>query len=244
MIPKVIHYCWFGGKPLTKLAKKCISSWRKYCPDYEIKRWDETNFDYTKNLYMRQAYEAKKWGFVPDYARLDIIYNYGGIYLDTDVELIKSLDDLLGNKAFCGFEAFDLINLGQGFAAEPKNPIIKQLMEPYDNLCFQNKDGTLNLIPSPIIQTKEFESQGLLLNGQIQEIKKSIIVYPKDYFNPINANTGKTEITADTYSIHHFAASWESKYSIFRGKIFKFLYRTFGEKTAITAKKIFGRKYS
>ena len=102
MIPKKIHYCWFGGNPLPELAIRCIESWKKYCPDYEIIRWDESNYDVTKNKYMYQAYENKRWGFVPDYARLDIIYNYGGIYLDTDVELLNSLDDLLDQKCFLG----------------------------------------------------------------------------------------------------------------------------------------------
>ena len=103
MIPKIIHYCWFGGAELPEKDRKCIESWKKFCPDYQIIEWNENNYDVTKNTYMYQAYQAKKWGFVPDYARLDIIYQHGGIYLDTDVELVKNLDSLLENDAFMGF---------------------------------------------------------------------------------------------------------------------------------------------
>ena len=105
MIPKKIHYCWVGGNSKPPLVKKCIQSWKKYCPDYEIIEWNESNYDISKNIYMKQAYEAKKWAFVTDYMRLDIIYEHGGIYLDTDVELIKNIDDLLSNEAFAGIES-------------------------------------------------------------------------------------------------------------------------------------------
>ena len=128
MIPKIIHYCWFGGNEIPENDKKCIESWKKYCPDYKIIRWDESNYDYKKNSYMREAYEAKKWGFVPDYARLDIIYNYGGIYLDTDVELLKSLDEILDCEGFFGFESENLVNLGLGFGAVKGNEIIRDMM--------------------------------------------------------------------------------------------------------------------
>ena len=119
MIPKIIHYCWFGGTEIPEADQKCMASWRKYCPDYTIMRWDESNYDYTKNQYMREAYEAKKWGFVPDFARLDIVYTYGGIYLDTDVEIIRNIDDLLVNSAYMGFESGGAaVNPGLGFGAE------------------------------------------------------------------------------------------------------------------------------
>ena len=120
MIPKKIHYCWIGGNPLPELAIKCIESWKKYCPDYEIIEWNEKNYDFRKNQFMREAYDEKKWGFVPDYARLDIIYEHGGIYLDTDVEIIKPLDSLLKEQGFAGMEQPGIVALGLGFGAEPK----------------------------------------------------------------------------------------------------------------------------
>ena len=145
MIPKKIHYCWFGGNPLPELAQKCIASWKKYCPDYEIIEWNETNYDITKNNYMNQAYENKRWGFVPDYARLDIIYTHGGIYLDTDVELIKPIDELLTLKAFAGVEQnSEYVALGLGFGAEKEHPTIKALRDYYDTLSFV-ENGELGL---------------------------------------------------------------------------------------------------
>ena len=137
MIPKVIHYFWFGEQPLTDLAKKCIDSWKKYCPDYEIKLWNEQNYDISKNQYMLQTYKSKKYGFTVDFARLDIIYTYGGIYLDTDVELLKSLDDILNDKCFMGFESNENVALGLGFGAEAGNEIIYSLMHVYDDLNFK-----------------------------------------------------------------------------------------------------------
>ena len=138
MIPKIIHYCWFGGESLPESAIKCINSWKKFCPDYEIIRWDESNYDVTKNVYMKEAYEAKKWGFVPDYARLDIVYNYGGIYMDTDVELLKPLDDLLGCNAYMGVEKPGIVALGLGFGAEKGNSVIGDLLEEYNDKRFIN----------------------------------------------------------------------------------------------------------
>lgn len=129
MIPKIIHYCWVGNCQKPKSVLYCIESWRKFCPDYRIIEWNESNYDFSKNKYMWQAYEAKKWGFVPDYARLDIVYQYGGIYLDTDVELVKNIDELLSHKAFMGFEDTGdgefFVNCGHGFGAEPGNEITK-----------------------------------------------------------------------------------------------------------------------
>ena len=140
VIPKIIHYCWFGGKPIPEKDQRCIASWKKQCPDYEIRKWDETNYDVSKNQYMKEAYQAEKWGFVPDFARLDIIYNYGGFYLDTDVELLKPLDDLLPNKAVMGFEDGRNVSPGLIIGAEKNHSTIRLLMEVYRDRNFVNQD--------------------------------------------------------------------------------------------------------
>lgn len=206
-IPKKIHYCWFGGNPLPDLDKNCIETWKKFCPDYEIIRWDESNYDITKNKYMMQAYEKKKWGFVPDFARLDIIYNEGGIYLDTDVELVKSLDELLKYEAYMGFEEGTYINPGLGFGAIKEQKEIKKLLSIYDNLEFINENGSINEIPSPIMNTNFLVSQGAIMNNTIQEIN-GMTLLPKDYLAPLSYDTGKLELTENTYSIHLYNMSW------------------------------------
>lgn len=209
MIPKVIHYCWFGHGEIPEKDKKCIESWKRMCPDYEIKQWNESNYDITKNAYMEEAYNARKWGFVPDYARLDIIYEHGGFYLDTDVELIKSLDDLLNNKAIMGFEDGCHVNPGLIIAAEPKHPTICDIMGIYENRHFIKTDGSIDLTPSPIMNTNYLINQGLKQNNKKQTVK-DITIYPTDYFCPKNYKTGKLNKTDNTYSIHWFNASWQT----------------------------------
>lgn len=209
MIPKKIHYCWFGGNPLPESAQKCIKSWRKFCPDYEIIEWNEKNFDVSSApLYVRQAYEAKKWAFVSDYARLDIIYQRGGIYLDTDVEIIKSFDELLINRGFAGFESSEYVALGLGFGAEPRNPVVGILRDRYLQLEFIKSDGTYDFTPIPVINTKDLEKLGLVKNGQKQIVDDCFTVYPMDYFCPKSFVDGVITLTQNTYSIHHFDASW------------------------------------
>ena len=235
MIPKVIHYCWFGGKPLPPLAKKCISSWQRVMPDYEIKRWDESNYNFKKNAFMMCAYEQKKWGFVPDFARIDIIYKYGGIYLDTDVEVIKSFNNLLKYPAFCGFESEHFVALGLGFGAEKGNEIIKQLMTPYEEKTKWEND---DFIASPILQTQFLSENYNLRKDNTRQSLISMEVFPKSYFCPMDHITGKITITEDTFSIHHYMASWCTPASRKRGKIYKFLARYFGKKTADIVRKI------
>ena len=210
MIPKLIHYCWFGDNPKPKSVKKCINSWKKYCPDYEIIEWNESNYDVHKNQYMSDAYKEKKWGFVPDFARLDIIYNYGGVYLDTDVEMVKSFDDLLSNDSFFGFEnekTFFTVALGLGFGAKKNSDIIKFLLDAYSDLSFYNEDGSLRLIPAPVLQTPLFEKLGIILDNSLQSIN-GITVFPFDFFDPKDRWTGLPIITQNTYSIHHYDSTW------------------------------------
>lgn len=211
MIPKIIHYCWVGGKPKPKSVQYCIDSWKKYCPDYEIKEWNESNYDFEKNQYMKEAYQEKKWGFVPDYARLDIIYKYGGIYLDTDVEIVKSFDELLNQEAFMGFEETGegtyYVNCGQGFGAIPHHDIIKQARDLYEHVSFYNDDGTLNMLPSPHYTTQTLKEYGLLQENKDQNLQ-NMKVYASDVLCPKNFRTGKIKKTSRTVSIHHFTASW------------------------------------
>ena len=160
-IPKVIHYCWFGGNELSQKAVKCMESWKKYCPDWEIKEWNEQNYDVEKIPYIRDAYKEKKWAFVSDYVRLDVVWQYGGIYLDTDVELIKPLDFFLEEEVFFALEKKNLcINTGLGFGAVPENRILRQLMELYEKLSFYMEDGSLNLIACPRYNTEFFVKKG------------------------------------------------------------------------------------
>lgn len=206
-IPKKIHYCWFGKKEVPDRYKYYMETWYKNCPDYEFVKWDESNYNISSNLYTLQAYESGKWGFVPDYIRLDILYNYGGIYLDMDVELKKNFDELLYYEGFAGFESIDEVNCGQGIGARKGLPIIKEMMDFYNKILFRNEDGSLNMKPSPKYQTEILIRHGLKLNDSIQYVA-GMIIFPRSYFCPKSVKNGLTIITPETYSIHHFAASW------------------------------------
>lgn len=215
-IPKKIHYCWFGNGEKSALVEKCIASWRKFCPDCEIIEWNETNYDVTKNTYMYEAYQANRWGFVSDYARLDIIYEHGGIYLDTDVELVREIDKLWNGTGYMGFEktpgASDTVfyvNTGQGFGAQKNDSIIKKMLSFYDTLSFKNADGSVNLTTCPYYNTEVLKSEGLRLDNTMQTIG-DITIYPTDYFCPLDWKTRRCVITPNTYSIHRFDASWLS----------------------------------
>ncbi|MBQ8813393.1 MAG: polysaccharide pyruvyl transferase family protein [Lachnospiraceae bacterium] len=210
-IPKVIHYCWVGGNPKPQSVLYCIESWKRCCPDYEILEWNETNYDFTKNRYMHQAYEAKKWGFVPDYARLDIVYEHGGIYLDTDVEMVRSFDELLENECFFGFEDTGdgqiFVNCGHGFGATPRHKVVKQARDIYEQVSFTNMDGSLNLLASPYYTTQSLRQLGLVHENRDQ-ILPGVQVYASDVLCPKTFRTGRLNKTARTVSIHHFTASW------------------------------------
>ncbi len=207
MIPKKIHYCWFGGNPLPDSAKSCIASWKKFCPDYEIIEWNESNYDVSKNLYMKQAYACRKWSFVSDYARLDIIYHHGGIYLDTDVELLKPIDPLLNADGFMGFEDGRHVALGLGFGAVPENSVVKKIWDMYEELSFYHDDGSINLTPGPVLWTEVLLQHGLVQNNARQQIA-GVEIFPSEYFCPLNFKTGKKHLTPQSYSIHWYDASW------------------------------------
>jgi hypothetical protein len=221
MIPKIIHYCWFGRNPKSKDVLKCIASWKKYLPDYEIKEWNEDNYDVTKSQYMADAYKEKKWAFVSDYCRIDVVYQYGGIYLDTDVEVIRSFNPLLKEKMFCGFESRDLkqqriwkmdleqsVAFGLGFGAEQCHPVLKQMLELYEMLHFYNDDGTLNLLSCPVYQTQILVKNGLKQDGKTQTFIGGK-AFSAEYFCPqSNLTEDMLFLTEKTYSVHHFSNSW------------------------------------
>lgn len=249
MIPKIIHYCWFGKKPLPKLAKKCIASWKKYLPDYEIKEWNEDNFDVNIIPYTKEAYEAKKYAFVSDFARFWILYNYGGIYFDTDVEVIKNMDQILSQGDFMGCELDTTIGHkdikvapGLGMGAVPNRPIYKELIETYRTLHFILPDGSLNNKKTIVAYTTEmFEKYGLTNNGEIQHLADTFI-YPCEYFCPRPDEKGKLRITSKTVSIHHYAGSWQDNNIKIKKKIIKIAGHNLTQK--IVRLKHFLRKYS
>jgi len=202
-IPKRIHYCWFGGNPLPKSAEKCIASWRKYCPDYEIVAWDESNFDLGCNAYCVAMAERKKWAFLSDYARLKIVYDQGGVYLDTDVELVKPLDELVRAGAFMGFECSDLVATGLGFGAQAGHPFLRENMAYYEELT---EFDTLRACPH--ITTELLDKYGLARRSTQTQHLADMTVYAADYLCPKNERTGILQKTKNTVSIHHYDASW------------------------------------
>ena len=196
-IPKVIHYCWFGKGEMPKLAKKCIKSWEKYCPDYEIICHSEDNFDLTQNRYMYEAYQAGKWAFVSDVARLKIIYDNGGIYLDTDVEIIKPIDALLKNEAFMGFDEKGIVATGLGFGAEKGNKIIGEFLRDYDDIPFVLEDGKYDLTPCPDRNTQALKRLGMDVSVTNQTFMGTRFL-PDEYLCPMDYYTGKKTITKNT----------------------------------------------
>ncbi|MBQ3802869.1 MAG: glycosyl transferase [Oscillospiraceae bacterium] len=216
MIPKTIHYCWFGRNPKPKLPQKCIRSWKTCCPDYRIVEWNEGNYDLdSAPLYVRQAYHAKKWAFVTDYVRLQIVYEQGGIYLDTDVEMIRSLDRLLQNHVYFGFETDQTVNTGLGFGAEKGAEVLLDLMKAYEDLPFISSDGRYDVTPCPERNTAVLRAKGLRADGSEQILDGGIHIYPKPFFCPKDYESGETVITEDTYTIHHFNASWHTPFEKF-----------------------------
>lgn len=238
MIPKKIHYCWFGGNPLPKSALKCINSWKKFFPDYEIIEWNTDNYDVNKAVYTKQAYQAKKYAFVSDYARFDILYNEGGIYFDTDVEVIKPFDDILKNGAFMGCEIDgDLINPGLGIGAEKGMDFYKKILDYYNKIEFLNKDGSINTETIVLKTTRLLKEQGLKSIFGIQKID-GITIYPKEYFNPLNSNTGELNKTENTHSIHWYSMTWLSNAEKIRLHLARPFHRFFGDKCFAKIKQI------
>jgi len=209
MIPKIIHYCWFGESPLPPLALKCIESWKTYCPDYEIREWNEKNFDINYNIYVSEAYEAKKWAFVSDVARLWALVNFGGIYMDTDCELLKPVDQFLNLEAVLGFEESDRVSTAI-MGCKKDFPLFTILLSAYDNRKFILPDGSFDTTTNVTTITNALLKHGLKLNNQVQTVSNCML-YPSEYFCPKDFHTNKLTITSNTHVIHHFDASWWSE---------------------------------
>lgn len=210
MIPKIIHYCWFGGNPIPDDVKICIESWKKYCPDYEIKEWNERNFDVNCCDYVKEAYQAKKWAFVSDYARFEILNKNGGLYFDTDVEIIKDISHIIDNGNFMACENEKMtIATGLGFGLEPNNAIAQEIINDYKKSQFFKANGSYDLMTVCERVTNILKKYGLTKSKYVQKIC-DIRIYPKDYFCPLNYTTGALEITENTVCIHHFHGSWFS----------------------------------
>lgn len=206
MIPKIIHFCWFGRGARPQEFQKYLSSWKKYCPDFKIMEWNEDTFDLSCNTYVNDAYCAKKWAFVTDYVRLWAIYTYGGIYMDTDVELLQPIDVFLKDKAFSGFESIHTVPTGI-MGGEAKHPVYKALLEEYTDRKFNLGNGKYNLTTNVEYITQYFQARGMRPDNSLQVIE-DFTLYPKEYFCPKNPRTLKIECTKNTYAIHHFASSW------------------------------------
>ncbi len=221
MIPKVIHYCWFGRNPLPGSVGKCIASWRRFLPDYEIKEWNEDNFDVDIIPYTAQAYAAKKYAFVSDYARFWILYHFGGLYFDTDVEIIKSFDDIVEGGPFMGIEIPSengippMVAPGLGLGVTPGHNLYKFILDKYSSLSFLKSDGSLNQTTVVSYTTDILVERGLQANNGKQLID-GVCIYPVDFFNPFNSITGKLQITENTRSIHWYMDSWGDKSILYK----------------------------
>ena len=228
-IPYIIHYCWFGGKPLPESAQKYIDSWKRYFPGWEIRRCDESNFDVNAIPYTREAYAACKFAFVSDYARFWILYHYGGVYFDTDVEVIRPIDDIINRGCFLGVESIRngiyTVNPGLGFAATQGTAVIGEMVNLYSTFHFTNTDGASDLKNIVEITTDYLSSKGLQNTDEIQDCC-GFTIYPKDYFCPIDYDTRELKITENTRTIHHYAESWVPRSTRFKNA----LSRLFGKR--------------
>lgn len=238
MIPKLIHYCWFGGNPLDEKSNHCLKSWKRFFPDYTIICWNEDNFDVDQVSFMADAYHQKKWAFVSDVARLIVIYQNGGIYFDTDVEVLASYDDILAEsqEGFMGLEKTGFVATGLGFAAEKGNSFLLELIKEYKRISFSDYANTLDKIACPIIMTELMQRHGYINENRFQSFR-GFNIYPTSYFSPLDYDTGVVDIKEETHSIHWGNASWNNEHSRQMRSIMQFCNRTFGKEYG---EKIFG----
>ncbi len=237
-IPKIIHYCWFGGTEKPEVVKRCMASWKMQLPDYEIIEWNESNFNIDTNSYVKEAYSSGKYAFVSDYVRVFALYNYGGIYLDTDVEVYKSFNDLLHNPSFWGFEQENYIATNT-IKEKKGNVLIKQFLDSYNGKKFIREDGTINSLTNVAVITKLLKWFGLKTNGQFQKIDEMGVFYPQTYFSPYDYINCQTFITDKTYTIHHFHKSWLPLRIRIKGKVKAFLSKLIGGHNIARLRKIY-----
>lgn len=242
MIPKIIHYCWFGGNPLPESAKICIESWKKHLPDYEIKEWNESNFDVNSIPYTADAYADRKFAFVSDYARFQILYQYGGVYFDTDVEAVANIDDILAKGSFMAWETPSnnghyKIAPGLGLAAEPNMPLYEEILEGFRKLNYYTPDGQRNNYSMIPMVTDILARHGMKEDGTLQ-VLGNLTLYPDDYFCPMNSLTGIITKTKNTRTIHHYTMSWLSQKEQKRLKVTRLLRRIFGKQILEKIKKL------
>ena len=207
---KVIHYCWFGNGEKPKLVKKCIASWERNLPGYTIKEWNESNSDIESCDFVREAYKDRNFAFVSDYVRAKALYNEGGIYFDTDVEVLKSFDKFLGDKFFAGFEEKAFVGTCV-MGTEAGTPILKEYIEHYENAKYINDDGSKYTDTNVILLTRLLEEKGLVRDDSEQTVDGYIKIYPRTYFSPYDYINGINYITDESCAIHHFALSWLPK---------------------------------
>ncbi len=224
MIPRILHFCWFGGNPYTPLAEKCIASWKRHLTDFEIIEWNENNFDITANQYVQEAFESKKWAFVSDYVRLHALYHHGGVYVDADLEVLRPVDRFLTHSAFSGYESEKIIPTAI-MAAEKSHPWIKLLLDDYSDRRFIQPDGSFDMTANVHPITRLTSSHySITPNGQMLEFGEGIAIYPKDFFCPLDYSTRKPVLTENSYTIHHFSSSWFSEAER-EGRLHKIAYR-------------------
>ncbi len=228
-IPKIIHYCWFGRGPMPESAVRYIESWKRHCPDYRIQEWNEDNFDVESNRYVKEAYEARKFAFVTDFVRLYALYHEGGIYMDTDVEVLKPLDAFLEHRAFSGFENNDSVPTGL-MASEKGGEWVKHLLEEYRDLSFYLEDGSMDLTTNVVRITRRTQSRyGLVCKSSYQDLG-DVTFYPHDYFCPKDWETGDIHLTKHSHTIHHFAGSWHDEADKKRAEQYRKRLQTYVEK--------------
>lgn len=228
-IPKIVHYCWFGGKDKPEDVEKCMKSWKRYLPDYILMEWNESNFDIDKLKYTKEAYAAGKYAFVSDVARIEALYQYGGFYMDTDVEVLKSFNPLLDDRCILGMEEKEYVATSF-MAFEKEHSLVKQFLGLYENLSFFNEKGQINTGTNVAKLTKLLMEKGFVQENYYQKLEDGIEIYPKEYFSPYDYINCHYNITENSYCVHHFAVSWMSRKEQVKKGIKKKLVKILGPK--------------
>ncbi|MFD0588432.1 glycosyltransferase family 32 protein [Paenibacillus sp. GCM10027627] len=237
-IPRIVHYCWFGRGEKPSKIRKCMKSWEKHLKGYRFIEWNEDNFDINSSRYVKEAYEAKKYAFVSDYVRLFALNEHGGIYLDTDVEVVKPLDPLLTHDAFTGFEDETFLQSGT-MGASPGHPWIRALLQDYERRSFLLPNGTYDMLTNTAVISEHCKKEGLLLNGEHQVLGNGVVFYPRVFFSPYDYINGGNFITTDSYTIHHFAQSWLPARVRFKSAVKRVIGRIVGPSVISMMRKMF-----